>query len=317
MIHCMGMFCLFGPSLIPILFGYIRVFPRMATRVVPKKRSKQILWFWYMHLIISKLTSYYWSGAAPPQHPSGRTLCIQMLYIYLHAGGDGCSEEQLSFLELLRKQLESLDKIHSVDRKYINTVIKGAITDYIRSFSATSSPDFKHLKVHLESLCGEKNFGGDPALLMWALKEVEKKASEKAEDSPDTNLKALFCEDTIYHASLCCLAVNKCSSDSCQTFFSDQNEIQGHSLSEVSLSLGDAERCLIAKQGESIYYIAFQGRTDIHEWLDLNASFEEGWSIQGVYVVCIKKHCTVIITYADGAHSRSKLQILLICRYYL
>ena len=202
---------------------------------------------------------------------------IKKLYVLTDC--DECSSEQLACLELLRKQLESLVEIRSVDRDCNNTVI-GAIVDYISSFSAASSPDFKHLRYHLDSLRREERLVGDPALFEWALKKVNEKASDLPEDSSQT--KALFGEDTIYHASLYCLAVNECSSNSCQQLFSDRSKMRGHSFSEVSLSVGDAERCLIAKQGESTYYIAFQGRTDIHEWPKLYTSFKEGGSIQGV-----------------------------------
>ena len=230
-----------------------------------------------------------------PLHNISISTCIKIqtnlspsFNLYLQTGCDECSSEQLSYLELLRKQLESLVKIRSIDRDCINTVTQGAVVDYICSFSTASSPDFKHLRYHFESLHREERLIGDPALFELALKKVNEKASEQPNDSSQT--KSLFCEDTIYHASLCCLAVNNCSNNSCQQFFSDRNKTRGHSFSEVSLSVGDTERCLIAKQGESTYYIAFQGRTDIHEWPDLYTSFKEGESIQGVRCI-LRQQC--------------------------
>ena len=71
--------------------------------------------------------------------------------------------------------------------------------------------------------------------------------------------------------------------------------MRGHSFNEVSLSVGDAERFLIAKQEESTYYIAFQGRTDIHEWPDLYASFKEGEPVQVVHVHCIAFYVSKVL----------------------
>ena len=163
--------------------------------------------------------------------------------------------------------------IRNIDKDSVNTVSQGALLDYIDNYTKVCSPDFNHLKSHLESLQLQERL--DSCVLELALKHVDEKKDEKNGKEP------LFCKDVLYHASLCCLAVNTCDSmSSLQMFLSDKKRVSGHCFQEVSLSHSKQEhskqeRYLIARQGESTYYIALQGISDIREWLKYR-SFKEG-----------------------------------------
>lgn len=170
-----------------------------------------------------------------------------------------CSPEQSQSLQLVTKQLEYLHKIRNTDKDSIKTVVFGSLLDYIDGFLRTKSPDFPHLKSHLQALY-DKQLIADPLVLERVLTQVQ---------VMEDGTKPLFNKDVVYHASLCCLAVN------------DRMALQrgtckyGHSFDEVSISCNEKQCYLIARQGESTYYIAFKGITDIREWL-IYSSFTEG-----------------------------------------
>ena len=88
----------------------------------------------------------------------------------------------------------------------------------------------------------------------------------------------------MFHASLCCQAVSSCTAGDYQQFFKNKELVPGHSFNAISISRPRhdssslREQYLIAKQGESTYYIAFQSETDLREWPKKSASF-----IQGLY----------------------------------
>ena len=94
--------------------------------------------------------------------------------------------------------------------------------------------------------------------------------------APSTNperAEPLFSKPVVYHVSVCCLAVNKCTYSDCSAFFKDK--IDGHSFKEVSISQSEEGRYLIAVQ-DSTNYIAFQGEPNIAQWAKNYQSFSEG-----------------------------------------
>ena len=122
----------------------------------------------------------------------------------------------------------------------------------------------------------------------WALKKVEDLTEENISllqstdqsSTDDCPIEPLFSKDTIYHASICCQALASCTAGDYQRFFKDREKVPGHSFEAVSISRPSPgqphERYLIAKQGESKYYIAFESQPDLSLWQKKYRSFIEG-----------------------------------------
>ena len=102
--------------------------------------------------------------------------------------------------------------------------------------------------------------------------EVKKKLAPAAQ-------QPLFCKDTVYHASLCCLTVNKCDAGNYHHFLNSQKNhhtFQSASLSHIPAKDPDeVDRYLIALQDKT-YYVAFKGEPNLLQWKDKFKSFEEG-----------------------------------------
>ena len=125
----------------------------------------------------------------------------------------------------------------------------------------------------------------------WALQqllEVSQEEKDLASDSnthdilsPIESCEPLFSKDTIYHASICCHALTRCNAGDYQKFFKDKETVPGHSFQAVSISRptpdsNQHERYLIARQGESKYYIAFESQPHLSQWREKYQSFVEG-----------------------------------------
>ncbi len=118
----------------------------------------------------------------------------------------------------------------------------------------------------------------------WALEEVaslpQVNVRPPSSDLPDEEQEIeepLFCEDTVYHASLCCYAVSTKDSSNYKDFFN--REYPNHQFEAASLSVSrdreDVDRYLIAKKGKT-YFIAFQSEPSFTQWTQLFQSFERG-----------------------------------------
>ena len=123
----------------------------------------------------------------------------------------------------------------------------------------------------------------------WALEKVEKDftgdspsklQSTDQSSTEDCPVEPLFSKDTVYHASICCQALASCNAGDYQKFFKDREKVPGHSFEALSISRPSPgqqhERYLIAKQGESKYYIAFESQPDLSPWQKKYRSFIEG-----------------------------------------
>ena len=122
----------------------------------------------------------------------------------------------------------------------------------------------------------------------WALKKVEDLTEENfsllqstdQSSTDDCPIEPMFSKDTVYHASICCQALASCTAGDYQRFFKDREKVPGHSFEAVSISRPSPgqqhERYLIAKQGESKYYIAFESQPDLSLWQKKYKSFNEG-----------------------------------------
>ena len=157
-----------------------------------------------------------------------------------------------------------------------NILVKGIVEDFIEkcSQSKVSQDDIRK---------GLAKIYGNELLLS---KEVYESALEKiavvpqpsSNSSPDSSEEEqvaelpLFCEDTVYHASLCCLAVSTKDATNFKGFF--DREYPNHHFEEASLSQSH-DRYLIAKKGNT-YFIAFRSEPSFSEWPKLFKSFEHG-----------------------------------------
>lgn len=163
------------------------------------------------------------------------------------------------------------------------TCIKDSIQRYIDN-SLKCGVSLEEVKSEMKDLC-DKEFAVPDALCSWAMALVEemgqKMASQLKVPQPLALVKEidqeppLFCKDTIHHASLCCLAVTSCSSDSVENFFSRKNP--QHNLKEVSFCQGNCsfKTYLIATK-ENTIYVAFQGEPFLSRWMRESDSFEDG-----------------------------------------
>ena len=120
--------------------------------------------------------------------------------------------------------------------------------------------------------------------LGWAMLEVDKASkklkrevqrvamplAEKKHQEPP-----LFSKDTLYHASICCEAINDVMPSNPLSFF--RNKKPQHSLTEVSFSQckDGTTPYLIAKQND-VVYVAFQGVPEVSQWMKSASSFNEG-----------------------------------------
>ena len=98
----------------------------------------------------------------------------------------------------------------------------------------------------------------------------------RAQPQSKSQEKSLFCKDSVYHASVCSLAVNVCTAGEYQKFFKKSLMVPGHTFQAVSISRSKQDRYLIAKQGDSTYYFAFQSEPKFDHWPKQFNSFTEG-----------------------------------------
>ena len=120
--------------------------------------------------------------------------------------------------------------------------------------------------------------------LKWAMERVDRiavQSTAKSGDCPDQPStkedKKLFCDDVIYHATLCSLAASTCDENNFKKFFKEDH--QHHNLDEASLSITrkreEVDRYLIARKGK-IYFIAFKSESLLSDWQEKFTSFAEG-----------------------------------------
>jgi hypothetical protein len=115
-------------------------------------------------------------------------------------------------------------------------------------------------------------------LYEWALEEIaaipdpSSNGSPQASEKEIESVKPLFCEDTVYHASLCCYAVGTKDLANYKKFFSDFK----HQFEELSLSRScdDVDRYIIARKGKT-YFVAFLSEPTFSGWAKYK-SFEHG-----------------------------------------
>ena len=194
--------------------------------------------------------------------------------------GSCCTALERSLLNRLKRKVEDLKdaKCNSRQEEEFKVgMIKVAVREYVTE-SQQSGSTKEHVEGHLQR---RSDFLLSEPICKWALKLVaeifEKTAVDKLSCeplSPSEPSGPLFCKDTVYHASICSRAINECDAGDYLKFF--KTKVPGHSFQAISISRSKQDRYLIAQQGESTYYFAFQSEPDLSKWPKLFKSFSEG-----------------------------------------
>ena len=209
--------------------------------------------------------------------------CIKGSLLWFFPTGCECTKLQTTFLEQLRNQLKAIRAISSENIRLQTE--EQFVLDYVEKYIKAGSTSIDHLHEHLEQLYEIEELISDQGLLDKA-KQVSYEAFSLKKSTllnigrssstmlfREEKLAKPFSKSLFYHASLCSLAVNRCSVDNLQEIFKDQ---KFHSLKEVSLSHSLHKRYLVASEGDSTYYIAFQSEPDVTRWAREYKSFNEG-----------------------------------------
>ena len=188
-------------------------------------------------------------------------------------------KEDLAFYNRqLSREIGDCDKILELVKSSIQAAIENALK---------TGEELDSVKRQMNSLC-YITVSVPTRLGDWAVQEVNNvherlslqcdtgNASEPLiHESKELERSSLFSVETLYHSSVCCLAVNKCSASN----FRDTLNVSGHHLQAASMTVSKespTDRSLIAFQG-NVMYVAFQSEPTIPHWLQSSySSFEEG-----------------------------------------
>ena len=171
-------------------------------------------------------------------------------------------------------------------------LLKNAIEDFIEK-SIQSSIEHGEVRCALDKVYNSELLFSNK-VYEWALEKlisIPEMSSRATPDSPEEQPKSempLFCEDTVYHASLCCYAVSTRDSSNFKDFFN--RDFPLHCFEEASITVSrdreDVDRYVIARKGKT-YFIAFLSEPKFSQWPKLFESFEHGEFIDyynnGVY----------------------------------
>ena len=199
-----------------------------------------------------------------------------MLHFYSILGSCCTALERLLISKLKRKveDLSSTKCSSTQEEEFKVGMIKAVVREYVTE-SLQSSSTKEHIESHLQ--CRSDILLSEP-ICKWALRLVaetfEKTAVDELSCEPLSSSEPsgpLFCQDTVYHASICGPAINE--SDASEHL---KTKVPGHSFQAISISRSKQDHYLIARQGESTYYFTFQSEPDLPKWPKLFKSFSEG-----------------------------------------
>ena len=181
-----------------------------------------------------------------------------------------------------------------------DNLFKHAIRKYVRE-RLQEGMKVNNIEAEMRKLCYEL-LVVPTSLCDWTIeivKELHKKYSVQPQSpssskdsasvsnySTETTLEKMDTtefKEMLYHALLCCEAVNQCDSKSYSSLFRNN----GNTFSEVSISIcndQNVDRYIIAKQ-RSVVFISFLSEPFISDWLEKHPSFESGEqsSIRNMY----------------------------------
>ena len=157
--------------------------------------------------------------------------------------------------------------------------IEEIVLYYVNTFIQSGQPleGIKQQLVHLHR--DELLFPDEVLKKALALAEKESKAhtagTKPTQTSGSQPKEPLFSKDTVYHADICCRVLAEGDAGNYQSLFKKLPNGQGHSFTSVSMSRSKTERLLIAEQGDSLIYFAFESRPQLSDWKGYK-SFNEG-----------------------------------------
>ena len=186
---------------------------------------------------------------------------------------------QTVLLERLRGVLLPMRQFPDTECK--TATIKEFVLDFV-STSIKSDQSYDGVESILHTLHKEELLFSEE-VLKEASTVAEKEYTQREAAAKSSGIKSfktqpkepLFSKDTIYHADLCCRILAKGDAGDYQSLFKKLPNGQGHSFRAVSMSRSKTERLLIAEQGNSLIYFAFESRPQLSEWKNYK-SFDEG-----------------------------------------
>ena len=183
-------------------------------------------------------------------------------------------------------------------------MVKAAVREYLTK-SQHAQSTLQHVREALQELHEKECLIVEPKIYMWAQQlareivvqpPVMESPFHSSHDSSGFK-GSLFCKDTVYHASICSHAVSTHDAGNYLKFFKNKEKVPGHSLQEVSISRASKQdRYLIARQGDSTFYIAFQSEPNLSKWPKMFKSFKKG-------DIIYHSHCINIVHMSIITHS--------------
>jgi len=171
--------------------------------------------------------------------------------------------------------------------KNCEDLVKSSISKYVEE-RLQEGMEAKLIEGEMRKLCYE-SLVVPPNLCDWTTEIVQKKKKSifRSEWKPSQGCDPVYGAETIkeklevtelkhlvYHALLCCQAVNHCDSKSYTTFFNDSRS----AFDEVSISIcndRNQDRYIIAKL-RNFVFISFLSEPFLRGWLEKHSSFENG-----------------------------------------
>ena len=211
---------------------------------------------------------------------------LHSVILIVLAGGT-CMNIKSALFSQLKAKLESLQSIECDKQQEASKVdvIKAAVGTCV-SQCLQSGVALEEVQERLQMMHSEASLISG-SVYKWAQQFANEIHSNRELEAPNINgadnvqprskcKKPLFCKDSVYHASICSLAVNVCTAGEYQQFFKKSPLVPGHTFQAVSISRSKQDRYLIAKQGDSTYYFAFQSEPKFDRWPKQFTSFSEG-----------------------------------------
>ena len=187
----------------------------------------------------------------------------------------------LPLLERARNTLKAFQDVESSEEK---TKVVQNVTDKFVTTSLQSGQSLESVQMQLQKLHKEEFL-----ITEGTFKKAQELAIKIHSQLPPVEFGAavalmpvskasqpLFSKDTVYHAGICSFAVSTCDAGNYQSFFKKKDLVPGHSFQAVSISRSKQDRYLVARQGDSTYYFAFQSEPHLLEWAKKFTSFNEG-----------------------------------------
>lgn len=182
----------------------------------------------------------------------------------------------------VKDTLKVLQKDVKSSREKTKPVVQDVIDDFIRT-SLQSGQSLEGVQKQLQALYKEEFLITEDIYRKAEELAIETHTQLSSEESTAAVVSVptaktsepLFSKDTVYHAGICSLVVTTCDAGNYQSIFKKKDLVPGHSFRAVSVSRSKQDCYLVAKQGDSTYYFAFQSQPNLLEWQQF-LSFDGG-----------------------------------------